>query len=145
MTIIFWLVAATVLAYAAAFLLTPLVIRSAGALKLYDSPDDDRRVHEKPVPRLGGIAVHLGAAAVACLLFIRAAPLFITPGPVGDAQIRFLTGAFLGSALLFLVGLVDDIRGLSAGLKLVGQIAAASIAYYFGAHLDTIAMGYGQG
>lgn len=145
MTTVFWLALALCVSYGAALILTPLVIRSAGALKLYDSPDDERRVHEEPVPRLGGIAVYLAAAVVACLLFIRAAPLFITPGPEGDAQIRFLTGAFLGSALLFLVGLVDDIRGLSAGVKLVGQIAAALIAYYFGAHLDTIAMGYGQG
>jgi UDP-GlcNAc:undecaprenyl-phosphate GlcNAc-1-phosphate transferase len=145
MTTVFWLALALCGSYGAALILTPLVIRSAGALKLYDSPDDERRMHDQPVPRLGGIAVYLAAAAVVCLLFIRAAPLFITPGPAGDAQIRFLTGAFIGSALLFLVGLVDDIRGLSAGIKFVGQLAAAAIAYYFGANLDTIAMGYGQG
>lgn len=145
MTTVFWLVLTFVLSYGVGLILTPAVIRSAGALKLYDSPDGDRRVHEEPVPRLGGIAVYLAAASVACVLFIRSFPLFVTAGVQGDAQLRFLTGAFIGSALLFIVGLVDDIRGLSPGLKLVAQILAASIAYFFGAKLDVIALGYGEG
>jgi UDP-GlcNAc:undecaprenyl-phosphate GlcNAc-1-phosphate transferase len=145
MTTIFWLILAFLLSYGAGLILTPLIIRSAGALKLYDAPDGDRRLHDEPVPRLGGIAVYLAAAATACLLFIRTSPLFITPGTVGDGQLRFLTGAFIGSAFLFLVGVVDDIRGLSAGLKLGAQIIAASIAYFFGADLGTVALGYGQG
>jgi UDP-GlcNAc:undecaprenyl-phosphate GlcNAc-1-phosphate transferase len=133
------------LAFGVSLVLTPLVARSAGALKLYDAPDGSRRLHEQPVPRLGGIAVYLAAAAVACLIFIRASPLFVTPGPLGDEQIRFLTGAFIGSALLFLVGLVDDVRGLSAGAKSVAQIIAALIAFYFGARIGKIAVGYGDG
>lgn len=145
MTTVFWLVLAAVLSYGVGLILTPLVIRSAGALKLYDAPDGERRLHVEPVPRLGGIAVYLAAASVTCVLLIRTSPLFVTPGLEGDAQLRFLTGAFIGSALLFLVGLVDDIRGLSAGLKFIAQIIAASIAYVFGANLDVIALGYGQG
>ncbi|MEO8192494.1 MAG: MraY family glycosyltransferase [Gemmatimonadales bacterium] len=145
MTTLAWLAIAFVAAFGTAFLLTPVVIRSAGALKLYDSPDGERRMHDLPVPRLGGIAVYLAAAAVACLVFIRAAPLFVTPGHIGDEQIRFLTGIFLGSALLFLAGLVDDVRGLSPGAKSVAQIAAAAIAWYFGARLGNVALGYGEG
>lgn len=145
MTAIFWLLVSFGFSIVTALMLTPLVIRSAGALKLYDSPDDARRMHQQPVPRLGGIAVYLAAAAVACLVFIRASPLFVTPGPAGDAQIRFLTGAFIGSALLFLVGLVDDVRGMSPGAKSIAQVIAAGIAYYFGARIGSIALGYGAG
>ena len=133
------------LALTLVMLITPLVIRSAGALKLYDSPDGGRRMHALPVPRLGGVAVFLGAAAVACLLFIRTSPRFTTPGPAGDAEIRFLAGAFIGSGFLFLTGLVDDIRGLSPGVKLLAQLVAAAIAIAFGASLDSIALGYGIG
>lgn len=140
-----WLTEAFGLALTLVMLITPLVIRSAGALKLYDSPDGARRMHALPVPRLGGVAVFLGAAAVACLLFVRTSPRFTTPGPAGDAEIRFLAGAFIGSGFLFLTGLVDDIRGLSPGVKFVAQLIAAAIAVAFGTSVDAIALGYGIG
>lgn len=145
MRTIIWLTEAFGLALTLVLLITPMVIRAAGALKLYDSPDGERRMHALPVPRLGGVAVFLGAAAVACLLFIRTSPRFTTPGPVGDAQIRLLAGAFIGSGMLFLTGLVDDIRGLSPGVKFLAQIFAALVAVAFGARLDSIALGYGVG
>jgi UDP-GlcNAc:undecaprenyl-phosphate GlcNAc-1-phosphate transferase len=140
-----WLVLAFALALGLSLFVTPLVLRSADALRLYDSPDGDRRMHVLPVPRLGGVAVYLVAALVACVVLFRTLPHFIHSGPDGDAQIRILTGAFLGSALLFLVGLVDDLRGLSPGAKSVAQVMAAVIVWYFGLRLDTVALGYGQG
>jgi len=141
----FWMAMSFALAIGLALFVTPLVMRSAGALKLYDSPDGARRVHELPVPRLGGIAVYLVAAAVATLILVRVSPLFVTPGPAGDAQIRVLTGVFLGSALLFLVGLIDDVRGLSPTVKSGAQLIAAGVAWYFGSRIPAIALGYGQG
>lgn len=140
-----WLVIAFAIAMALAFLLTPVVIRAAEWLRLFDSPDGGRRMHAQPVPRLGGIAVYLAAAASACFIFVRTSPRFTIPGPIGDEQISFLTGAFVGSGLLFIAGLVDDLRGLSAGAKFLLQVAAAGIAIYFGARLGTIALGYGEG
>jgi UDP-GlcNAc:undecaprenyl-phosphate GlcNAc-1-phosphate transferase len=126
-------------------LATPLVIRSAAALRLYDSPDNDRRVHLAPIPRLGGVAVFLGAAAVASVLFARASTHFVIPGSEGYAQVRTLAGAFIGSAVLFLTGLVDDIRGLSPGVKFVAQLVTAGIAVAMGLRLDSVALGYGMG
>lgn len=145
MGILFWLSATLALSAGFALAITPIVMRGAGALRLFDSPDGDRRMHLVPVPRLGGVAVYLVAAAAACLIFIRTAPYFVVPGPAGDAQIRVLTGTFLGSALLFLVGLVDDLRGLSPAAKSIAQLAAAGIAYYFGLRIESIALGYGIG
>ena len=140
-----WLAEAFGLSLTLVLLLTPVVIRSAAALKLFDAPDGGRRIHSHPVARLGGVAVFLGAAAVASVLFSHTQPRFTTAGPAGVAEIRFLAGAFIGSAFLFLVGLVDDIRGLSAGVKFIAEVIAASIAFYFGAHLGTIALGFGPG
>lgn len=145
MRTIIWLAEAFGLALTLVMLVTPLVIRSAGALRLYDSPDGHRRLHKAPIPRLGGVAVFLCAAAVASILFTRTSPRFTTPGPVGDAEIRLLAGAFIGSAMLFLTGLVDDIRGLSPGVKFLAQLMAAGVAILFGARLDSIALGYGVG
>lgn len=145
MSTIIWLLLTFGLSAGAALFLTPAVINSAGSLSLLDSPDGGRRTHEQAVPRIGGIAVYLGAAIITCAVFARESPLFFRTGAAGDEQIRFLMGAFLGSAILFLTGLVDDVRELGAGTKFVGQIAAALIAWYFGARIDAVALGYGQG
>lgn len=145
MRVVFWLSAAFALAAGLALAITPIVSRGAGALRLFDSPDGKRRMHVVPVPRLGGVAVYLVAAAVATILFLRASPIFVTPGEIGNAQIRVLTGTFIGSGLLFLVGLVDDLRGLSPTVKSIAQIIAAGIVYWFGLRIGSIALGYGEG
>jgi UDP-GlcNAc:undecaprenyl-phosphate GlcNAc-1-phosphate transferase len=143
--ILVWLAIAFLLAICASLLIAPLVIGSANALKLYDSPDGARRVHDVAVPRLGGIAVFLTAAAVGIMVLILAEHLFLPPGDSRASEVRFLLGIFLGSALLFLVGLVDDVIDLSPAVKSAAQVIAALVAYYFGARLDNIALGYGVG
>jgi UDP-GlcNAc:undecaprenyl-phosphate GlcNAc-1-phosphate transferase len=60
-------------------------------------------------------------------------------------ELRLLAGAFIGSGMLFLTGLVDDIRGLTPGVKFLAQILAAFVAVAFGVRLDSIALGYGLG
>ncbi len=147
MNAVIWLIMPLATAIGLALSLTPLVARSAGALRLYDLPDDDRRMHDLPVPRLGGVAVYLVAAAVACFVFVfgRTISPYLSPITLGDPQIRILTGAFLGSALLFLVGLIDDVRGLTPGAKFAAQFGAAAIMLYSGLNLDMIALSYGVG
>jgi UDP-GlcNAc:undecaprenyl-phosphate GlcNAc-1-phosphate transferase len=145
MTAFLWLVATLLLSVGFALLITPVVILGASKLKLFDSPDGARRVHEHPVPRLGGVAVYVSAAIAVILVFVATETLFIKAGPEGDAQLRFLMGAVIGSAFLFLVGLVDDVRGLSPGAKALAQVAAATVAWHYGATLDAVALGYGEG
>ena len=142
--ILAWLAVAFLAALCVTLLFTPLVIKSAGALKLYDAPDGGRRLHERPVPRLGGVAVFLGTAAATIITLIAAQDRFL-PLTVDASEIQFLGGLFLGAALLFLIGLIDDVRGLSAGVKLAAQVLAATTAYSFGARLDSITLGYGLG
>ena len=145
MTGALWLSLAFVAAAGASLLLTPAVIRVAVALKLYDAPDHGRRLHTAPVPRLGGVAVYFSTLLGAGLALTLGAPHFIEPAGAGWAQAWFLIGALLGSAFLFAVGLVDDIRSLSPGVKFLAQIAAAVTAFYFGARFELASLGYGQG
>jgi UDP-GlcNAc:undecaprenyl-phosphate GlcNAc-1-phosphate transferase len=122
-----------------------MVMLGASKLKLYDSPDGARRVHDQPVPRMGGVAVYITAAVVAISVLSQSRQLFLSSGLGGHAQERLLFGVLVGSALLWVVGLIDDVRGMSPGSKSLAQVAAATIAWYFGVRVGSVALGYGAG
>ncbi len=107
---------AFLLAGVVALLLVPVaewIARRAGAL---DVPNE-RSLHTVPTPKLGGLAILLGVL-VAGLLFL----------PDGDGVPGVETRAILiGAVAIAAVGVIDDIFDLHAGLKLAGQVAAATI------------------
>jgi UDP-GlcNAc:undecaprenyl-phosphate GlcNAc-1-phosphate transferase len=85
-------------------LLTPLVARIAPRIGGVDHGGDRPRVHTKPVPRIGGVAIVTGILAAAALW--------------GDIDGPY-TGMLIGTGLVALVGLYDDIRGLRPSTKLI--------------------------
>jgi UDP-GlcNAc:undecaprenyl-phosphate GlcNAc-1-phosphate transferase len=101
-------------------LLTPAVGGMARLLGAVDEPDA-RRVHRRPIPRLGGLAIFLGII-VPALAFLDLS---------GESR-----GVLLGAAIATVVGAVDDFRGLSPPVKLAGQFVAASIPPMFGVWID---------
>jgi UDP-GlcNAc:undecaprenyl-phosphate/decaprenyl-phosphate GlcNAc-1-phosphate transferase len=124
------------LAVGAAYLicvsLMPLVRRAAVHHKLLDLPDDGRRHHERPIPRLGGVAVFVSVLAVigtGAALDDRAHLLVLLP---------FIASIAIGATILFVTGLVDDIVGVRPIGKLAAQSVAAVIVYYAGFRLDVI-------
>jgi len=140
-----WLGATFVGAAILSLLLTPLIIRAASALRLYDAPDGVRRLHDSPVPRLGGVAVYLSAAVVSIVVILIGARVFWTNGVISDYEWRMLTGLLFGSAILFTVGLIDDVRPLPPSVKFAAQVVAALVAIYFGLRLNRATLGYGEG
>ncbi|MEO7501448.1 MAG: MraY family glycosyltransferase [Gemmatimonadaceae bacterium] len=145
LSLVAWLSAVFLLATFASLLITPLVIRTARALRLYDAPDGVRRLHASPVPRLGGVAVYLVTALVTLGAFYLGTVTFVPGHAIFQGDARMLTGVFIGASLLFFVGLLDDVRGLPPSAKFIAQIAAAIIAYYFGIRIDSATLGYGVG
>lgn len=116
------------LALAVAFLIsfsaTPTVIALAHKIKAIDIPKDERRVHKKPIPLIGGLAIFYGfVISVLCFAVI-------------DRQVM---GLLLGSVIIVTVGVIDDMRDLSAKLKLLFQIIAAAIVIYFGVEIEYVA------
>ena len=111
---------AFLVSFAFTFATTPLARRLAFKIGAIDVPRDKRRMHKKPTPRIGGIAIVFG--------FMAAAVCFADYATSG----RQFAGIILGAIILVIMGLVDDCKALDAKLKFVVQIAAALITIYVG-------------
>ncbi|MBN1509000.1 MAG: undecaprenyl/decaprenyl-phosphate alpha-N-acetylglucosaminyl 1-phosphate transferase [Sedimentisphaerales bacterium] len=114
---------------------TPLVIRLACRIGAVDRPGP-RAVHKQPVPRIGGVAIFSSAM---CLIV---AVLFLD-NVIGEAfrTVRVpLTVLLCSATFIFLIGLVDDLKGLSAKRKLLAELAAASALCLVGVRIDSVAI-----
>jgi UDP-GlcNAc:undecaprenyl-phosphate GlcNAc-1-phosphate transferase len=111
-----------------AVLFTPLMIKLAHKLQILSMPGR-RRIHTKPVPFLGSLAVYLS-------FFIS---LFIAFNAYPQTKISFsheIQGLFIAGTLIVLLGLWDDIKNIKPLIKLTGQISAALILFYFGFRIE---------
>lgn len=118
-----------VVAFVVTAVATPLVGRVARSAGAIDQPSDPRKVHTEPVPTIGGLGMMAGfvaALGVAALL-----PAFEEL----FANSSEPTGLLAGVAVIAVVGVVDDLRGLPPNLKVVGQIIAALAPALFGIQL----------
>ncbi|MDQ0254505.1 UDP-GlcNAc:undecaprenyl-phosphate GlcNAc-1-phosphate transferase [Evansella vedderi] len=98
------------------FVITPFIIKLAFKIGATDCPDN-RKVHTKVMPRMGGLAIYV-SFLVGSLLISPADP--------------FHYSILIGSFVIVLVGVLDDIYNLSAKMKLAGQITAALIVIIYG-------------
>ncbi len=103
---------ALIVALAVSFLASPIVKTFAYKVGAVDVPKDNRRMHHVPIPRLGGLAIFLGFI-VSILLFAEMTDQF--------------RSILLGSVIIVVLGVVDDVTPLPAKLKFLIQIAAALI------------------
>ena len=99
------------------FLLTPPVKKLAYRIGAIDVPKDGRRMHKRPTPRLGGLAIFGGFLIAAVLT-----------GQLTPQRLWILAGA----AVIVVLGIFDDRNALSAKFKFVIQILAAAIPVVFG-------------
>ena len=114
---------------------TPLVRRVALAYGVLDQPNH-RKVHRRPIPRLGGVAVFL-----AWLVAVRFVGTIVVV-PEGDLRHR-LTPILLAGAAGLLIGLWDDLRNLSGRQKLLGQLAVGVMLIVSGLQIDRVSNPFG--
>jgi len=113
--------------FLAALNITPLVRDLAVRFGIVDHPDNRRKLHRQPIPRVGGIAIFVSyVLAFAATAFGFQDVHHVLPG--GSTGIGLL--AALG--IVFTTGLLDDLLNLRPWQKLAGQILAAATAYAFG-------------
>ena len=98
---------------------TPLVMKLAEVTGAMDAPDA-RKVHKKPIPRIGGIGIF-----TAFMISFIALTDFDALVPEVS---RGLMGLLIGASIIVLVGIIDDYKNLPAKVKLLGQIGAAAVA-----------------
>jgi len=118
------------IAFVSTLLLTPVVRLLALKIGAIDNPAE-RKVHEKPIPRLGGLALYCGfiLAAVVGLFASYFSGVGFTVSPVT------ITGVLLSATMLLIIGIIDDVRGVRPVIKLFFQVVAASVAVYFGVEI----------
>ena len=116
-------VAALVVAFLVALVATPVVKSLAFKMGAVDVPKDNRRMHDHPIPRMGGLAIYLG--------FLLSVLIFLD-------LTQPMRGMLLGATIITVLGIVDDIYALGAKLKFVIQICAALVAVLSGNVIDTL-------
>lgn len=122
-----------VLAAASCAIVTPLVRRMAFAVGVFDEPDDDRRVHTQPTPRLGGVAIFIGfMLALFAMLNVALNNNFVIHHYLGTRDLAEVIGLLFGATLMLGIGLWDDIMRMRPQAKLLAQfvVAIVMIALY---------------
>lgn len=109
---IIFLILTFVVAFAFSFAATPIAHRLAFKIGAVDVPKDGRRMHKKPIPRLGGVAIVFGFMVAICCF---------------GRMNRELTAILVGAAIIFVMGIVDDCKDLGAKFKFMIQILAALV------------------
>jgi UDP-GlcNAc:undecaprenyl-phosphate/decaprenyl-phosphate GlcNAc-1-phosphate transferase len=119
---------AAVVGFAVAFLLavllTPVVSQAAWLAGVVDASRDERRLHDRPTPLLGGLAI-LGAIAIPS---------------VALGHNHGFWGIIAGATLMSALGALDDIRPLHPGAKMLGIVLIAAIPASLGVTIDHVTL-----
>ena len=113
-----------------AAIVTPLSIKAAPKIGAMDIPKDERRMHDKAMPRFGGVAIYAGIM-VALAIFA--------------SDEKGIISIMVGCTMIYILGLIDDIRNLSPIVKLLGQVACAVLLYVQDIRIEFITNYFGEG
>ncbi len=115
---------------------TPLVRRIAERRGWFDLPLDKRRVHSRPIPRIGGVAIYFSVVVtLASLLLVN--NLLTESLRAGRARLLAVLAA---ATFVFLFGLYDDFRGSRAALKVAALTIGATMLYFSGVSITAISI-----
>lgn len=113
-----------------AFIATPFAKKVAYHFGAIDVPKDNRRVHKKPIPRLGGLAIFI-ATMISIIIF--------------EDLNKEIIGILIGGAIIAGIGIIDDIKPVEAKTKLFFQVLAAVVAYISGINIEIVSIPFIDG
>lgn len=128
-----YLLGAFLLSIICGFVFTPLILDYCKRKKIYDLPNE-RKVHSKAIPRLGGISFlpSMLTAFAAILFFVPITDHYTLPVNIWSAV--FLIGLFS----IYCIGIIDDLIGLNAQAKFVIQIITACLLPFSGLYINNL-------
>lgn len=129
MALMWQYIGAMLAALVLALVLTPVIKKLAIRWGAVDEPNE-RKVHRQVMPRMGGVAIYLSFM----LVVLATQPLT-----------RPVIGLLVGGSWIIVLGILDDIRGLSPKVKLLGQIIGAGILVAFGYKVEFITNPFSEG
>ena len=133
---------AFLLAFIVAFMATPYTMKIAKKVGAVDVPKDQRRMHKRAIPKLGGPAVILGfLVSVIYLLIVMSMEHTINLFDQ-DEYGKKLLGMLLGIIIISITCIIDDIKSIKPLTKLTGQVLAAIVAVAFGIRIDEIQLSF---
>ena len=119
------------LAFVLSLAMTPVAIKLAPKIGAMDIPKDSRRMHTKAMPRFGGLAIFVGTTVSTAVFLLQL-----------DNRIM---GILIGGILIYILGIVDDLKNLPAKVKFIGQTIIAVIMYMYGLRIEFISNFFGSG
>lgn len=127
---------AFVIAAVVSLIVTPFVIKFAALTGAMDKPNK-RKVHKKPIPRIGGLGIYFAFMVSVIVTVFMSMPYI---------EMRHeIIGLIFSASLIVLLGLIDDYKNLPAKVKFLGQIAAATVLVLgFDVRIDFITDPFGD-
>lgn len=113
-----------ILAFIISLVATPLIKKLAFKVNAVDIPKDNRRVHKKPIPLLGGVAIYLGFIIT----------VILKKGPLSASEFGIISGA----TVILMGGILDDIKELKPWQKIIFQLIATLCLLLKGVRIDII-------
>lgn len=111
-----------------AYLFTILAKNIASSIGAIDKPSDIK-IHNKPIPRLGGLAIYVAfLISMIFIYYFNSNLYFISKNK--------MIGIFIGGTIVFFTGLIDDIVNIKAFYKLLIQAIAASVLFFYGIRMN---------
>ncbi|MHC4489215.1 MAG: MraY family glycosyltransferase [Planctomycetota bacterium] len=110
-----------IISFFVSFYTTPVAQDAAKRFGVMDEPDDTLKAHREAIPYFGGLSIYLSFLIGISLVF------------KFDANIL---GILLGGSIIVLVGLIDDLGGLSPGAKLTGELIAVYVLVKSGIRIE---------
>ena len=124
-----------IVSLALSLVLTPLVRYLAWRYGIVDQPDQQRKIHSSPIPRLGGVAIFAAViGAYGLLLIVR-----LSSGIIVLADLPLVLRLLPALSIVFIIGLIDDIVGTSPWVRLAAETVAAILAWIGGIRIFYIA------